>query len=148
MNRRRALALAGGAGAGVLLAAGVAGCGTPSIPFKVRNGSIILTVTFNGRIAECVLDTGDAIGPVLTVADAERCAVQPAGVAQVAGAGGISEVWTCDVTVGLGSATFTDEAGAIDPDLAMSLLGLPFFLARAKSVSLDFARGELSAEWK
>lgn len=149
MNRRRALTLGGTAAAGALLAAGVAGCSsTESIPFQVLNGSIVLPVTLNGVTVQCILDTGDAIGPVLTVADAQRCNVQPTGVIEISGAGGVSDVYTCDVTVGVGTATFTNESGAIDPDLSDSLLGLPFFLARAKSMTFDFTNHKLSADWK
>lgn len=112
------------------------------IPFRVSNDSLMVTVNVNGVDIECIIDTGDAIGPVFNGDDAEKLGLKSLGVIGVSGAGGATENYGCVANIKLGNFEFDNEPGAIDPHLqGPSLLGLPFFLKFVKSavhIAFDF----------
>lgn len=98
----------------------------------------------NGQQVMFILDTGDAIGPVFNAMDAMRLNLPQMGVIGVSGAGGATQNYGTQATIKLGDATYENEPGAIDPYLQQSsLLGLPFFLKVAKSLTFHFDTGTL-----
>jgi predicted aspartyl protease len=114
------------------------------VPMTVQDGSIVVQGSAAGQPVEFILDTGDAIGPVFTAADAQRLALQPAGELGVEGAGGASAAYATTADVTLGKDTWQAEPSAIDPALqGRSLIGLPFFLRECSVLTFDFRGGML-----
>jgi hypothetical protein len=119
------------------------------IPFRVIRNSLYIKAGAAGQPCLFILDTGDAIGPVFNSADAERLDLKATGVIGVSGAGGATENYGTETDIMLGDLTFQGEPGAIDPYLqGPSLLGLPFFLGKARLLTFDFTRGILAIEPK
>jgi hypothetical protein len=117
----------------------------PTVPIEITQDSIVIKAVVNGQPTPFVLDTGDAIGPVFTQADASRLGLQQGAPFGVEGAGGASTSYATTASITFDSVTYDSEPAAIDDDLTgQSLLGLPFFLARASSLSFDFTAGTLS----
>lgn len=116
-----------------------------TVPIEITQDSIVIGATVNGKPVSFVLDTGDAIGPTFTAADAQRLGLvqgQPFGVE---GAGGASSAYQTTASVTFDGITYADEPSAIDLDLqGQSLLGLPWFLARTSEVTFDWAARTLS----
>jgi len=116
-----------------------------TVPVEIVNGSIVIHAAVNGQPAVFVLDTGDAIGPTFTAAEAARLGLvqgQPFGVE---GAGGQSSAYETTASITFDGITYADEPSAIDLDLAgQSLLGLPFFLARTETLTFSWAARTLS----
>jgi hypothetical protein len=111
---------------------------------RIENDSIIVEIQVNGHPIDAVLDTGCALGPCLTAADAKTCGVTPGAATGVEGAGGESSVYEAVMTISLGGLTYPSEPGAVDNDLeGMSLIGLPFFLNKADALVLGFRTGQL-----
>jgi aspartyl protease len=116
-----------------------------SVPIEILNGSIVIHAAVNGQPALFVLDTGDAIGPTFTGADAQRLGLAEGAPFGVEGAGGASSAFATTASITFDDVTFENEPSAIDLDLqGDSLLGLPFFLAKCASLSFDFAVGRLT----
>jgi predicted aspartyl protease len=112
--------------------------GNALIPVRFENSSIVVPVTVNGRSLEMVIDTGDAIGPTFTQADAKALGLVQGPAEGIEGAGGASDVYETTATIALGSLVFPDEVGAIDDSLeGQSLIGFPFFQARCSIFELD-----------
>jgi len=117
----------------------------PTVPIEIQQDSIVIKAVVNGQQTPFVLDTGDAVGPVFTQADASRLGLQQGAPFGVEGAGGASTSYATTASITFDSVTYDSEPAAIDDDLTgESLLGLPFFLARASSLSFDFTAGTLS----
>lgn len=111
---------------------------------RIVDQSIIIEALVNGHVCEFVLDTGDAVGPVFNAADAARLGLPQGAAEGVSGAGGASSVVATNATIQLGDAQYPDEPGAIDSSLqGPSLLGLPFFLAKGRTLVLAFGIGHL-----
>jgi predicted aspartyl protease len=109
-----------------------------TVPFRIEQDSVVIEGTANGQPVDFVLDTGDAIGPTFTAADAQRLGLAQGQAEGVEGAGGGSSVWQTTASISLGGDTWDAEPSAVDPDLeGYSLLGLPFFLARCKFLGFD-----------
>lgn len=118
---------------------------TVEVPFEIEGNSIVIPLKINGVETVAILDTGDAVGPVMSAADAQRCHVRAESAMQVSGAGGAASAYTAHMRVNLGGVVFFHEAGAIDQNLqGPSLLGLPFFLAKASVLAFDFDAGVLA----
>jgi predicted aspartyl protease len=118
---------------------------TSRVNFRIVEDSIVIAALVNGQTVECVLDTGDAIGPVFTAADAARLKLVKGAPFGVEGAGGASTSYESVATVQFDSRIFKNEPVAIDESLAdQSLLGLPFFLGKCQSLSFDFQTGILT----
>jgi predicted aspartyl protease len=118
--------------------------GATEVAVRFEQESIVLPVSVNGRLLEMVMDTGDAIGPTYTAADAQALGLVKGAVMGIEGAGGASSVYQTTATVSIGSLTFVNEPGAIDGDLTgSSLIGFPFFAARCARVEIDIARSAL-----
>jgi predicted aspartyl protease len=111
----------------------------PGVPFDLEQDSMVLTGMVNGQPVTFVLDTGDAVGPVFTSADAARLGLAQGQAEGVEGAGGSSDVYQATASVSLGDRVFDGEACAVDPSLeGYSLLGLPFFARECSGLLLDF----------
>jgi hypothetical protein len=118
--------------------------GATEVPFQLIDDSIVFPVTVNGHEIACVLDTGDAIGPTFTSADAKAAGLIQGQAEGIEGAGGASDVYETTATIGVGSIVFPDEQGAIDSELeGWSLLGLPFFAAKCARFEIDITRSQL-----
>jgi len=113
------------------------------VPIQIVNDSIVVQGSVNGQPVTFVLDTGDAIGPTFSSADAQRLGLVPSGSFGVEGAGGASQVQACTASVTLGNDTWHSEPSAIDPDLGQSLIGFPFFARECSILSLDLVNGYL-----
>jgi predicted aspartyl protease len=110
----------------------------------IEQDSIIINATVNGEAIQFVLDTGDAVGPVFTSADAQRLGLTAGAATGVEGAGGASQVQATTATIGFDDATYINEPSAIDSSLeGSSLLGLPFFLAKCRFLAFSFGDGRL-----
>jgi hypothetical protein len=116
-----------------------------SVPIEIVNDSIVIHAVVNGQPWTAVLDTGDAIGPTFTGADAQRLGLAEGAPFGVEGAGGASSAFATTASITFDDVTFENEPSAIDLDLqGYSLLGLPFFGARCSALTLDFAAHQLS----
>jgi predicted aspartyl protease len=116
----------------------------PVTRMSVTDDSILIPATVNGENVTFVLDTGDAIGPVFTSADAQRLRLTPGAAEGVEGAGGGSEIEATTATIEFDEETYTEEPAAIDPNLeGNSLLGLPFFLAKCSFLAFSFGDDRL-----
>lgn len=110
--------------------------------FRLVNNAIIIMGSVNGKPVEFILDTGDAIGPVLNAADAARVGAVPGASFGVSGAGGATTSNETEIDVAFGGAAFSQEPAAIDANLqGPSLLGLPFFLAKCKVLAFQWDNG-------
>jgi len=120
-----------------------------SVPIKIMQNSVYVQASVNGQPVMFILDTGDAIGPVFNSMDASRLFLPQQGVIGVSGAGGATQNYGTQASITLGNATYENEPGAIDPYLqGPSLLGLPFFLSKAKKLSFDFDANTLELDSK
>jgi hypothetical protein len=118
--------------------------GATEVPFQLIDQSIVFPVTVNGQGISCVLDTGDAIGPTFTSADAMTCRLVHGPSEGIEGAGGASAVYETTATINVGGIVFAGEQGAIDGELeGWSLLGLPFFAAKCARFEIDITRSQL-----
>ena len=118
--------------------------GIAVIPVRFIQNSIVVPVTVNGHQLEMVLDSGDAIGPTFTAADAQALGLAQGAAQGIEGAGGSSDVYEATATIELGSLVFPNEVGAIDPDLkGYSLIGWPFFQAKCALFEVDTVNGYL-----
>ncbi len=116
-----------------------------TVPIEIVDDSVVISATVNGKPVSFVLDTGDAIGPVFTQADAARLGLQQGAPFGVEGAGGASTSYATTASITFDDVTYTSEPSAIDDDLTGdSLLGLPFFLAKCETLTLDFTAARLS----
>jgi predicted aspartyl protease len=115
--------------------------------FSVQDDSIVVPGIVNGKPVTFVVDTGDALGPTLNSADAEATGIELGDPLDIEGAGGESSVYQAKATVEMGDTTFTNEPVFVDTDLeGPSLLGLPFFLAKAPhDLDFNFGAGYLVA---
>ena len=106
---------------------------------RSENGSLVVSAVINSKPCDMVIDSGDAIGPTFTTADATRLGL-PVGTAEgIEGAGGASSVYQTTASVAVGDAVFQDEPCAVDPQLqGYSLIGLPFFQAKGNGLLLDW----------
>jgi predicted aspartyl protease len=117
----------------------------PSVPIEIQDDSIVIHAFVNGEPVQFVLDTGDAIGPTFTTADAERLGLVKGAPMGIEGAGGASSAWQTTASITFDDITWTGEPGAIDDDLeGSSLLGLPFFLAKCAELTFCFTTSELT----
>ena len=118
----------------------------PTVPIELDNDSIVIrNATVNGQPIVFIVDSGDAIGPTYTAADAARIGLVKGEPLGVEGAGGASTVYATTATVTFDDITYADEPGAIDDDLTgSSLLGLPWFLARTAETNFNWAARQLS----
>ena len=116
-----------------------------TVPIEITDSSIVIHATVNGQPWTAVLDTGDAIGPTFTAEDAQRLGLVQGAPFGVEGAGGASSAFATTATIAFDDVTYPDEPSAIDLDLqGQSLLGLPFFLAKAETLTFNFAGKQLS----
>jgi hypothetical protein len=112
--------------------------GSAVVPVTFENSSIVLPVTVNGHVLDMVLDTGDAIGPTFTAADAASLGLAQGPAEGIEGAGGASSVYETAATIQLGMLVFENEVGAVDSSLqGYSLIGWPFFAARCSLFEVD-----------
>ena len=117
----------------------------PAVPIEILDDSILIHAVVNGQTVALILDTGDAIGPVFTSADAARLGLVQGAPFGVEGAGGASSAFQTTADITFDSVTYANEPAAIDGALqGDSLLGLPFFVAKAGSLTLDFTGRTLS----
>lgn len=113
--------------------------------FRIVNQSIVINATVNRKPVEFILDTGDAIGPVLNSADAERVGAPQGEQFGVSGAGGATTSYQTVIDVTFGGITYNNEAAAIDPNLeGPSLLGLPFFVDKSRELAFNWNDGILA----
>lgn len=118
-----------------------------TVPMRVEDDSIIIAAVVNGQPVKFVLDTGDAIGPVFTSADASRLELEEGEAFGVEGAGGASTSYATTAQIIFDDRTYNAEPSAIDTDLTgNSLLGLPFFYAKCAELKFNFADNRLSME--
>lgn len=116
-----------------------------TVPIEIADDSIVIRAAVNGHLVEFVLDTGDAIGPTFTAADAARLGLVQGEPFGVEGAGGASSAYQTTASITFDDVTYPDEPSAIDDDLqGQSLLGLPFFLARTETVTFNWPARQLS----
>jgi gag-polyprotein putative aspartyl protease len=116
-----------------------------TVPIEIQDDSVLIHATVGGQPVSFILDTGDAIGPVFTQADAARLGLVRGAPFGVEGAGGSSSAYQTTASITFDDVTFTDEPSAIDDDLqGNSLLGLPFFLAKAGTLTFSFTARTLS----
>lgn len=116
-----------------------------TVPFHVEDDSIVISAVVDDQPVTFVLDTGDAIGPVFTGADAERLGLVAGAAFGVSGAGGASTSYETTADVTFDDKTFENEPSAIDLDLqGTSLLGLPFFYTKCLELRLNFADSHLT----
>ena len=116
-----------------------------TVPIEIQDASIYVKVVVNGQQVACVLDSGCAIGPCFTAADATRLGLVKGEPLGVEGAGGASTVYATTATVTFDDITYASEPGAIDDDLTgNSLLGLPWFLARTAESDFNWQARTLS----
>jgi len=116
-----------------------------TVPIEIADASVVISATVNGKPVSFVLDTGDAIGPTFTAADATRLGLAKGAPFGVEGAGGASSAYETTASITFDDATYPDEPSAIDDDLeGSSLLGLPFFLAKCGTLTFDFTARQLS----
>ena len=110
-----------------------------SVPIEILDDSIVISATVNGKPVSFILDTGDAIGPTFTSADASRLGLVKGAPFGVEGAGGASSAYQTTADITFDDLTYTGEPSAIDDDLTgSSLLGLPFFLARTETLTFNW----------
>lgn len=110
----------------------------------IEQNAIVIPVTFNDFETVAVVDTGDALGPTLCTADAEAAGVSATTPVGISGATGAGEVMQGTANVTVGDSTYENETVYVDPSLSVSLVGLPFFLAKAPAgVLLGFGIGAL-----
>jgi hypothetical protein len=116
-----------------------------SVPIEIQDDSILVHGVVNGQSVVFVVDSGDALGPTFTSADAGRLGLVQGEPLGVEGAGGASTVYATTATVTFDDITYADEPGAIDDDLTgNSLLGLPWFLERTAEASFNWPARQLS----
>lgn len=116
-----------------------------SVPIEIQDDSVVISAVVNGKPVSFVLDTGDAIGPTFTAADASRLGLVKGAPFGVEGAGGASSAYQTTADITFDDLAYAAEPSAIDDDLeGSSLLGLPFFLAKAAVLSFDLAARTLS----
>lgn len=106
-----------------------------AVPIEILDASVVIHAVVNGKPAEFILDTGDAIGPTFTAADAARLGLVRGAPFGVEGAGGASSAYQTTASITFDDITYASEPSAIDDALeGYSLLGLPFFLARTEEL--------------
>lgn len=110
-----------------------------AVPFRLEGDAVVILGSVNGQPVEFVLDTGDAVGPVFTPADAARLGLAQGAAQSVEGAGGAAPVYQTVASVSFGHRVWAAEPSAVDPGLAgYSLLGLPFFVRETAGLLFDF----------
>ena len=116
-----------------------------TVPIEIQDGSIYVHASVSGQQVVFIVDSGDALGPTFTGADAARLGLAQGQPLGVEGAGGASTAYETTASVTFDDITYENEPCAIDLDLAgNSLLGLPWFLARTETVSFDWGARTLS----
>ncbi len=116
-----------------------------TVPIEILEDSILIHAAVNGHSVAFILDTGDAIGPTFTAADAARLGLDAGAPFGVEGAGGASSAFATTASITFDDVTYADEPSAIDDDLTgRSLLGLPFFLARTEAVTFNWPARQLT----
>jgi hypothetical protein len=116
-----------------------------SVGFALQQQSVLVTATVNDQAVQFVLDTGDAIGPVFTAADAARLKLVQGEPFGVEGAGGASTSYQTTANITFDDRVYLSEPAAIDGDLeGNSLLGLPFFVAKCPALLFDFNASQLT----
>jgi hypothetical protein len=110
------------------------------VAMQVVNDSIVIKAIVNSTPIEFVLDTGDAIGPVFTAADAAKLELVQGAPFGVEGAGGDSTSYETTADIRFDDRDYSDEPSAIDISLeGQSLLGFPFFYAKCLELKFNFA---------
>jgi predicted aspartyl protease len=118
--------------------------GNALIQVQFVQNSIVLPITVNGRELRVVVDSGDAVGPTFTEADAQALGLAKGAAEGIEGAGGASSVYETTATIQVGSLVFENEPSIIDGNLeGYSLLGWPFFAARVSVFEVDVTNASL-----
>ena len=116
-----------------------------TVPIEIVDSSIVVHAVVNGQPTTFIVDSGDAIGPVFCASDAARLGLQRGEPFGVEGAGGASTSYWTTASITFDDVTYADEPSAIDDDLqGDSLLGLPFFLAKAETLTFGFNTRQLT----
>lgn len=116
-----------------------------NVPFSVIGNSVYITVMVNGKAIEMILDTGDAVGPAFTSAAAKQLGLTQGAPIGISGAGGASSAYETSCSIVFDNLSYPAEPGIIDSALGgTSLLGLPFFLAKASTLQFDFTTHQLT----
>ena len=117
----------------------------PTVPIEIQDASIYVHATVNGQPIVFIVDSGDAVGAVFNQADAARLGLHQGAPVGVEGAGGASSVYETTADITFDDLTYNGEPGAIDLSLeGNSLLGLPFFLAKAGTLTFNFTARQLA----
>lgn len=122
------------------------------VPFTVQgradHPSIFVDAKFNGSTVNALVDTGDAVGPVVPQSLAQQLGLPDDGPLGVSGAGGAVQLRATHLDVELGGATFPAESGAIDPSLDIAIIGLPFFDKVGTLLDFEFSADKQSGVLK
>jgi predicted aspartyl protease len=114
------------------------------IQVEFVQNSIVLPITVNGHEMRVVIDSGDALGPTFTSADAQTLGLVQGAQVGIEGAGGASSVYETTASIQAGALVFEDEPSFIDTNLeGYSLLGWPFFQNRAGFFAVDTVNAAL-----
>jgi predicted aspartyl protease len=107
---------------------------------SIQNESVVVPAAVNGSPVTFVIDTGDALGPTFTAADAARLGLRQGQPVGIEGAGGATTVYETVATIAFDGATYASEPCFIDTALTgESLLGLPFFLKKCQFLGFAFS---------
>lgn len=133
--------------------------GFVQVPFTIQGGEVTIQATFasGGRslTPDCIVDTGDAVGPMVGPDVAQQLGLPNFGPVQVSGVGGqVASYWTqVDITVG--GVPFPGVRAVVDPAWqGPPLLGLPFWRQAGNELVFDFAASVLgfgipdASDWK
>ncbi len=110
-----------------------------TVPFTVQNNAVFVQAKFNGADVNALVDTGDAVGPIVPQSLATELNLPNDGPLGVSGAGGAVQLTATHLDVELGGASFPAESGAIDPGLDIAIIGLPFFEKIGPLLDFDFS---------
>jgi len=114
------------------------------VPFTVKDGSIRVPVTINGRRRTFLLDTGDAAGFTLgSVKEAGALGLKSVGLAVVGGVSGKALAFEVDAHLKLGDRDLGVVRGDVLDGCPSDLLGFGA-LSKLGKLTIDFERKVLS----
>jgi predicted aspartyl protease len=114
------------------------------VPFVLSGNTLFVGALVNGASLGFELDTGDSLGPVFNGTDASKLKLKHGKPFTLTGITGTTLAYHTTANISLGGLTFPNEPAVIDyKQKGASLLGMPFFAAKCKTMTIDFAVKEL-----